>query len=65
MPGRGLLGGGETVVGALRAVGDGSFDAAGALVVGEGESVPGADAPGLVKGVRQQGQHARAGRTAG
>ena len=37
LPGRGLLGGGEAVVGALGAGGDGAFDAAGAFIVGEGE----------------------------
>ena len=36
LPRRGLLGGSEPIVGALCAVGDGAFDAAGALVVGEG-----------------------------
>ncbi len=62
LPGGGLLAGRQTVVGALRAGGDGPFDAAGSLVVGQGESVPGPRPPGLVKGVRQQRQHARAGR---
>ena len=58
LPGGGLLGGSEALICSLRAVGDGAFNAAGALVVREGEAVPGAGAPGLVKGVRQQGQHA-------
>ena len=53
--------GGETVVGALGAVGDGPLDAAGPFIVGQGESVPGPAAPGLVQGVRQQRQHPRAG----
>ena len=48
------------VVGALRAAGDRTFDAAGAFVVGEGEGLPGPAAPGLVQGVRQQRQHPRA-----
>ena len=37
LPGRGLLGRSQGVVGALRAVGDRTFDAAGAFIVGEGE----------------------------
>jgi hypothetical protein len=51
LPRRGLLGRGEGVVGALRAGGDGAFDAAGALVVGERDGLPGPTAPGLVQGV--------------
>ena len=60
LPGRGLLGRGEAVVGALGAGGDGAFDAAGAFVVGEGDGLPGAVLPGLVQGVRQQRQYPRA-----
>ena len=62
LPGRRLLAGGEMVVGALGAVGDGPFDAAGAFVVGQGERLPGPGPPGLVQGVRQQRQHSRAQR---
>ena len=62
LPCRGLLGGGETVVGALGAVGDGAFDAAGPFVVSQAENVSGAAAPGLVKGMRQQRQYPGAGR---
>ena len=61
LPGGGLLGGGERVVGALGAGGDGAFDAAGALVVGEGDRVPGPVPPGLVQGVGQQRQRPGAG----
>ena len=57
LPGGGLLSGGETVVGALRAAGDGAFDPAGTFIVGQGEGGPGPAAPRLVQGVRQQGQH--------
>ena len=60
VPRRGPLGGGEAIVGPLRAFGDGPFDTAGPFIVGEGENVPGTAAPGLVKGVRQQRQHPRA-----
>ena len=49
VPGGGLLRRGESVVGALCAVGDGAFDAAGSFVVGEGEGVSGAVSPGLVE----------------
>ena len=48
------------VVGALGAVGDGPFDAAGAFIVGQGERLAGPGPPGLVQGVRQQRQHPRA-----
>ena len=41
LPGRGLLGRGEAVVGALGAGGDGAFDAAGAFIVGQGDGLPG------------------------
>jgi hypothetical protein len=51
LPGGGLLGRGEGVVGALGAGGDGAFDAAGALIVGEGDGLPGPVPPGLVQGV--------------
>ena len=61
LPGHALLGGGEMVVGALSAVGDGAFNAAGSFIVGESENVPGAAAPGLVKGMREQRQHPCAG----
>ena len=60
LPGCGLLGGCQGVVGALGAGGDGAFDAAGAFIVGQGEHLPGPAAPGLVQGVRQQRQHPRA-----
>jgi hypothetical protein len=46
-----LLRWGESVVDALGAVGDGSFDAAGPFVVGDGEGVRGAVSPGLVERV--------------
>ena len=49
------------VVGALGAVGDGPFDAAGALIVRQGQDLPGPGSPGLVKSVRQQRQHTRPG----
>ena len=62
LPGRGLLGRGEAVVGALGAGGDGAVDAAGAFIVSQGESLPGPAAPGLVQGVRQQRQYPRAER---
>ena len=61
LPGSGLLGGSQGVVGALGAGGDGAVDAAGAFIVGQGEHLPGPAAPGLVRGVRQQRQHSRAG----
>jgi hypothetical protein len=60
LPGGGLLGGSQGVVGALGAGGDGAFDAAGAFIVGQGDSLPGPGPPGLVQGVRQQWQHPRA-----
>ena len=61
LPGRSLLVGGEVAVGALGAVGDGPFDAAGPFIVGEDEHVSAAAAPGLIQSVRQQRQHACAG----
>ena len=61
LPGRGLLGRGEAVVGTLGAGRDGAFDAAGAFIVGQGDGLPGPAAPGLVQGVRQQWQHPGAG----
>src|SRR5262249_41019274 len=61
LPGGGLLGGGERLVGTLSAGGDGAFDAAGALVVGEGDRFPGPVPPGLVQGVGQQRQRAGPG----
>ena len=61
LPRGGLLAGGESVVGALGAARDGAFDAAGARIVGQGDSLPGPAAPGLVQGVRQQWQYPRAG----
>ena len=61
LPRGGLLGGREMVVGALGAVGDGTLDAAGPFVVGQGESLLSPGPPGLVKGVRQQRQHPRPG----
>jgi hypothetical protein len=60
LPGRGLLGRGEMVVGALGAGGDRAVDAAGPVIVGQGEGVPGPGPPGLVQGVRQQRQGAGA-----
>ncbi len=63
LPGGGLLAGREAVVGALGAARDGAFDAAGAFVVGQSDSLPGPGPPGLVQGVRQQRQHPRAGGT--
>ena len=62
LPGGGLLTGRKTVVGALRAARDRAFDTAGARIVGQGDSLPGPAAPGLVQGVRQQRQHPRARR---
>ena len=41
LPGRGLPGRGEAVVGALGAGGDGAVDAAGAFIVGQGDGLPG------------------------
>ena len=41
LPGRALLGRGETVVDTLGAGSDGSVDAAGAFIVGEGDGLPG------------------------
>ena len=46
-----LLRGGEPVVGALRADGDGTLDAAGPLVVGQRQILAGSAAPGLVERV--------------
>jgi hypothetical protein len=60
LPGGDLLSGRKTVIGVLRAAGDGTFDAAGAFIVGEGEGFSSPAAPGLVQGVRQQRQHSRA-----
>ena len=60
LPGGGLLGGSQGVVGALGAARDGALDAAGAFVVGQGERLPGPGPPGLVQGVREQRQHPRA-----
>jgi hypothetical protein len=48
LPGRSLLAGAEMVVGTLGAVGDGPFDAAGPLIVGERERLPCPGPPGLV-----------------
>ena len=61
LPGGGLLTGRKTLIGALRAARDRALDAAGAFIVGQGDSLPGPGPPGLVEGVRQQRQHPRAG----
>src|SRR5262249_58445263 len=56
LPCRGLLGGGQAVVDALGAGGDGAVHAAGPVIVGQGDRVPGPVPPGLVQDVRQQRQ---------
>ena len=57
LPGRRLLGGRESVEGALCTACYGAFDAPGPLVVRLRENVADLVAPGLVQGVGQQRQH--------
>ena len=62
LPGRGLLGRGQPVISALRAVGHGALDAPGPLIIGERERLVRAATPSLIEGVRQQRQHSCADR---